>query len=96
MLYLRADDTIVILPADKASATVVMETEDYHRKIEELLYPATYKCLSRDHTSTVLGRLMRLSSNLPWRLMRRLLSGFLRHYHLPFMDLQKYITQTFP
>ena len=34
---LREDDSIVILPADKGNATVVMNKNDYARKMEEIL-----------------------------------------------------------
>lgn len=40
---LKTDETIVILSADKGSATVVMNTSFYQRKIEENLNPYTYK-----------------------------------------------------
>lgn len=33
---------------EKANATVVMNTEDYKKKIEELLDPTTYKRLKKD------------------------------------------------
>ena len=39
---LKRDDSIVIVPADKGSATVVLNTEDYQRKIEGLLDPVSY------------------------------------------------------
>ena len=53
---LRRDESIIILPADKGSATVVMNTDDYQRKIGELLDPETYKKLRRDPTAVVLKR----------------------------------------
>ena len=34
---LRKDDSIVILPADKGNATVVMDREDYRQKAHEIL-----------------------------------------------------------
>ena len=37
MKNLRTDDTIVILPADKGNATVVMNRRDYDGKIETML-----------------------------------------------------------
>ena len=40
---LNTDENILILPADKGNATVVMNTTDYEYKIEELLDPSTYK-----------------------------------------------------
>ena len=75
---LRADDMfiadfIVILSVDKGSAMVVMETQDCHRRIEELLDPNTYKRsytmdLNRDPTVTVLRKtdaLIKQSSTAP-------------------------------
>ena len=51
---LRRDDSIVIVPADKGSATVVLNTEDYQRKIEGLLDPATYRRLTKDSQKQIL------------------------------------------
>ena len=93
---LRADDTIIILQADKGSTTVVMETQDYHSNIEEPLDPNTYKHLNRDPTATVLRKTDALIKQSSKCLMRRLLSGFLRHYHLVSVDCQKDTNQTFP
>ena len=53
---LRRDESVIILPADKGSATVVMNTEDYQRKIGELLDPENYKKLRRNPTAVVLKR----------------------------------------
>ena len=46
----------MILPADKGNATVVMKTEDYDKKIQELLDPAEYKKLNRDPTNKTLRK----------------------------------------
>ena len=42
----RADDSIVIIPAYKVSAMIVINTEDYYRKIGELLNPGIFKQLT--------------------------------------------------
>ena len=50
----------VILPADKGNATVVMEREDYNRKVRELLSDATaYRKLPRDPTEAQEAKLSR-------------------------------------
>ena len=51
---LNTDENILILPADKGKATVVMNTTDYEYKIEELLDPSTYKKLTKDPTQTII------------------------------------------
>ena len=50
------DESVIILPADKGSATVVMNTEDYQRRIGELLDPENYKKLRGNPTAVVLKR----------------------------------------
>ena len=47
---LRTDQSVVILPADKGNATVVMERSDYNQKIDSLLNAPTYSRLKRDPT----------------------------------------------
>ena len=47
---LRQDRTITILPADKGNATVVMDTEEYERKVKSLLEEAVYKKVKKDPT----------------------------------------------
>ena len=49
-------DDVVILPADKGNATVILEKEKYHEKIIAMLETATYKKL-KDPTATKEGRL---------------------------------------
>lgn len=51
---LNADKHIIILPADKGNATVVMKTDDYHNKIADLLDPNTYRKLKSDPTAKIL------------------------------------------
>ena len=50
---LKRDETIVILPADKGRATVVMNSEDYTSKMEEILNDDKYRPLRRDPTLTI-------------------------------------------
>ena len=53
---LNTNNNILILPADKGNATVIMETDDYKKKINNLLEPTTYRKLPKDPTSKVLRR----------------------------------------
>ena len=53
---LKRDESIGILPVDKGSSTMVMNTMDYQRKIEELLELGTYKKLWKDPTAVVLKK----------------------------------------
>ena len=56
IINLYADQNILILPADKGNATVIMKTEDYNNKIKELLDPNTYKKLKRDPTDSIVRK----------------------------------------
>jgi hypothetical protein len=51
---LNDDEYIIILPADKGNATVVMKLEDYKMKILDLLDPTIYKKIPRDPTTRIL------------------------------------------
>ena len=44
---LREDKNIVILPADKENATVVLDQSDYEAKMEDLLQDVAYKKVKR-------------------------------------------------
>ena len=51
---LRKDNTIVILPADKGNATVVMDRSLYEEKMKEILLDGnTYRKLKRDPTTHI-------------------------------------------
>ena len=51
---LRNDNSIVILPADKGNATVVMDRSTYSDKMNALLKDeGTYLCISRNPTTRV-------------------------------------------
>ena len=51
---LKYDENIVILPADKGRVTVVMEKENYHDKMSELVNDKqTYQELKRDPTPAI-------------------------------------------
>ena len=53
MKDLQKDDSIVILPADKENATVVMDRTEYLEKMNRLLEDETYRTLKMDPTSKV-------------------------------------------
>ena len=75
---LKAMEGIVILPADKGNATVVMERDEYDSKMSELLNSTTYKKLKKDPTSAKENKLSRLlkslekSKELPSKLYNKL------------------------
>ena len=51
---LRKDNTIVILPADKGNATVVMDSSLYEEKMKEILFDGnTYRKLKRNPTPCI-------------------------------------------
>ena len=61
---LRKDDSIVILPADKGNATVVLDRTKYEKKMNKLLEDETYKTLSKDPTSKVESRISKALKQL--------------------------------
>ena len=56
---LRMDEEIVILPADKGNATVVMDKSEYMTKMNRMLEDDTYKELMRDPTSRIETKITR-------------------------------------
>ena len=71
-------DDVVILPADKGNATVVMSKEEYDRKIMALLDTPTYRKLPRDPTASQENKISRTllklkkDKKLPLRVYDRL------------------------
>ena len=57
---LKKDSTRMILTADKGVSLVVMNTEDYIRKAEDLLNQTTYKSIPTDPTTTYKNKLITL------------------------------------
>ena len=47
---LKGDESIKILPADKGRTTVILDSTEYHQKMEGLLQDGTYKKLKNDPT----------------------------------------------
>ena len=45
---LNVNNNILIRPADKRNATVIMETDDYKKKINNLFEPTTYRKLPKN------------------------------------------------
>ena len=75
---LKELEDVVILPADKGNATVVMRREEYDTKMTELLETSTYRRLERDPTTTQENRLSRKlkglekSREIPGKLYQRI------------------------
>ena len=67
---LKEDDSIMVLPADKGRASVVMETSTYHAKTSSLIENGPYQLLSKDPTD-------RLSRKLSEKLLTLKRSGHL-------------------
>ena len=61
---LRRDKERVILTADKGVSLVVLDTEDYIKKSEELLNQPTYKLLSSDPTTKHKNRLISILKSI--------------------------------
>ena len=60
---LRNDQEVTILPADKGNATVLMSTEDYRRKITDILQDQAYRKLPRDPTDAITRKTLTLIKN---------------------------------
>lgn len=55
---LRDDPNIVIVLADKGTATVVMDRQDYDIKMKAVLQDGKYQALQRDPTVKVENRIL--------------------------------------
>ena len=64
---LRKDEDIVILPADKGNATVVMDKVEYVKKMDLMLRDGAYKTLPRDPTSKVEAKIVKTLKQLEAR-----------------------------
>ena len=58
------NDEIVILPADKGNATVVMDALSYQQRIDDVLLDRCYKTLKQDLTKIVKGRMTKALQRL--------------------------------
>ncbi|XP_046400869.1 uncharacterized protein LOC124167115 [Ischnura elegans] len=72
---LRRKTSIVVLPADKGNATVLMKSDDYREKVLELLSGSTYRRIPRDPTDIIARRTSKLikEMNLPPETAKNLL-----------------------
>ena len=65
LLRLKQEDNILILPADKGRATVLLDKIDYEHKIEQMLADSTtYLRLQKDPTTKYKNKLTKLLKNL--------------------------------
>ena len=64
LVELRRDKESVILTTDKGVSMVVLDTEDYIKKSEELLNQPTYKQLSSDPTTKHKNRLISILKSI--------------------------------
>ena len=67
---LKEDDSIMILPADKGRASVVLNTDTYYDKMKTLIETGPYQLLNKDPTD-------RLSRKLTEKLLSLKRSGHL-------------------
>ena len=61
---LQQNDNIIILPADKGRATVILNKEDYIRKCNEHLKNGAYIEIKKDPTNSVVSQITRRLSVL--------------------------------
>ena len=55
---------IVVLPADKGNATVVMKSSEYHNKLDDMLSSGTYGIVKKDPTSSQVSKICRILKKL--------------------------------
>lgn len=80
--HLRHNKDIVILPADKGNATVVMNSSDYHSKIITLLDDPSYQPVKKDPLTSWTNKKIKIidKTSLPKPIKGRLKPNFA---HLP-------------
>ena len=54
---LKDDESIMVLPADKGHASVVMDTDTYHTKMSTLMENGPYQLLNKDPTDRLTRKL---------------------------------------
>ena len=54
---LKEDESIIVLPADKGRASVVMDTDTYRTKMSTLIENGQYQLLNKDPTDRLTGKL---------------------------------------
>ncbi len=55
---------VAILPADKGRATVLMNKEEYHSKLTQLIQSGTYRLVKKDPTKTQETKIGHILKNL--------------------------------
>ena len=87
---LQDDDSIIILPADKGNATVVMDRLEYSNKLTDLIGNGGYSKIKKDSTlkterklSKILGKNKDLISQTKYRQLIRHYSKLPHIYGLP-------------
>ncbi|XP_071447161.1 uncharacterized protein [Hetaerina americana] len=88
LLSLRKNPDITVLKADKGNATVLLNTMDYHRKVQQLLQDPAYRTITRDPTDALVRKTTTLiKKSLPGSEANRNLVPLApvppRHYGLP-------------
>ncbi|XP_071440817.1 uncharacterized protein [Hetaerina americana] len=56
LLSLRKNPDITVLKADTGKATILLNTMDYHRKVQQLLQDAAYRTITRDPTDALVRK----------------------------------------
>ncbi|XP_046404148.1 uncharacterized protein LOC124169549 [Ischnura elegans] len=57
---LRRNEAVMVLPADKGNAIVLMNTKDYRKKVNDILRDGAYKKLPKDPTDSVARKTIKL------------------------------------
>ncbi|XP_071449226.1 uncharacterized protein [Hetaerina americana] len=56
LISLRKNPDVTILPADKGNATVLLNTDECHQKIQKLLEDPAYRTINRDPTDAIVRK----------------------------------------
>ena len=96
---LKNSKDIMVLPADKGNATVLMKSSEFHNKLDDMLSSGTYGRVKKDPTSSQESKICRILKKLKDKKeMDQRLYNKLRpcgSNHLRFMVYQKYTKKKF-
>ena len=94
---LKKDQSRMILTADKGVVLVVLNTEDYNKKAEDLLNQNTYRVLTSDPTMKLKNKMINLLKSIKskWGIKKSCIEGYTPQGlgHPNSMGFQKYISQ---
>ncbi|CAF4505833.1 unnamed protein product, partial [Didymodactylos carnosus] len=84
---LKSDDSIIVIPADKGKKVVVMNTEDYIKKVEDKLKTDVYKIMENNPFKTIKKKFEILLSELVGKkeMEKETMDYLLNNNNIPFV-----------